>query len=311
MTIRFARLFTLMFLGLALVSCEKDSDLNPDEQKKQGTLELEITDAPVDDPAIKSVFVTIADVQVEGQSMPGFNPVEVDLLTLQDGTVELLSASSIKVGAYGQMTLVLDPEKCYVEEFNETRHALLPEEAKLEMMHDFIVEEDSTVRLLVDFDLRKSIRRNMQDSTDKYDFVASSELVQALRVLDKDKAGQLSGKCNDASTGSEMIVAFLYKKGEFDATIETEDSAESQLRFKNAVTSALVKENGTYLFPFITAGNYEMHFASYDVQDSTKQVQFRGLLEVGNSGMADVLDISIESAGKTELDLSITGLLPL
>lgn len=311
MNFKQASFFFMLILGIFLTSCEKDdTDLTPDPNEKQGKLELEITDAPVDDPAVKNVFVAIADLKINGKSMPGFSPIAFDLLTLQNGTTALLASDSVKAASYSEVTINLDPDECYVEDIDGNRHNLDPDEVKIQLTHEFDVLEDSVTQLLVDFDLRKTIRRNLSDSTDRYDFVSGSELASGVRILNKSTAGQLVGECTDVTTGSELIIAYLYKKGEFDESTEVDISDESQLRFKKAVSSARVMADGKYNFPFLESGEYEMHLASYQENDSTGEGEFRGILDV-ESNLEDILNISIESASQTEIDLSVVGLLPL
>ncbi len=312
MNFKHASFFTLLILGIFLTSCEKDeNDLTPDKNEKQGMIELEVTDAPVDDPSIKSVFVTFADVQINDQSIPDFSPVSVDLSTFKNGATYVLGADSIKVGTYDKVTLILDPDECYVQDIDENQHPLNPGVTKLELSHEFDVLEDSTITLLVDFDLRKAVQRNESDSTDRYDFVPAADLLSSLRIMNKATTGQLTGECMDASTGSDLIVAYLYAKGEYDATTATEVGDETGLRFRKAISSALVEADNTYNFPYMESGEYELHFASYDKNGSTGEVEFRGMLEVNETVQEDVLNIDITSSGKTEINLSVTGLLPL
>lgn len=311
MNFKHASFFTFLILGLFLTSCEKDDDLTPDKNEKQGMIELEITDAPVDDPAVKSVFVTFADVQINGESMPGFSPVSVDLASFTNGATYLLGADSAKVGTYDRVTLILDPEECYVQDTDENKHLLNPEETTLELTHEFDLQEDSTVTILVDFDLRKAVQRSASDSTDRYDFVSAADLMSSLRIMNKTTTGQLKGAVTDASTGSDLIVAYLYAKGDYEASTETEGANETGLRFKKAISSALVQTDGTYNFPYLESGEYELHFASFDKNGSSQEVEFRGMLEVNASVLEDILNIDIESSGTTEIDLSVTGLLPL
>lgn len=311
MNLKHASFFTMLILGLFLMSCEEDDDLTPDPEEKQGMFELEITDAPVDDPAVKSVFVTISDVQIDDQSLPDFSPVTLDLLTLQNGTTSVLSADSINVGTYNEIALILDTSECYVEDIDGNRHDLSAELEKLEVGHEFSVMEDSAVRLVVDFDLRKTIRRDLNDTIDRYDFVAAASMVNGLRIVNKAETGQLVGQCTDMTGEADMIVAYVYEKGEFDASMETELDGDSEIRFPNAVASAMVQSDGTYNFPFLENGEYELHFASYDENTVTNQAEFNGVLEVESGILDQVLNITIESSATVELDLSVTGLLPI
>lgn len=310
MNLKHASFFTMLILGLFLTSCEEDTDLTPDPDEKQGKFELEITDAPVDDPAVKSVFVTISDVQIDDQSLPDFSPVTLDLLTLQNGTTSMLGSDSITVGTYNDIAIVLDTGECYVEDVDGIRHDLVPETSVIELAHEFTVSEDSAVQLVLDFDLRKTVHRNLTDSIDRYDFVSASDMTNALRIVDKATVGQLTGQVTDASTESDIIVAYVYEQGEFDANTEADVSDESQIRFANAVSSAMVQPDGSYDFSFLESGEYELQFGSFDENTTTGETEFRGILEVDPSMMEDVLNITVTPSVTTEVDLSVTGLLP-
>jgi len=272
--------------------------------------ELEITDAPVDDPAVKSVFVTISDVQIDDQSLPDFSPVTVDLLTLRNGNTSVLGSDSINVGTYNEIALILDTSDCYIEDVDGNRHQLVAEVEKLEVPYEFSVTEDSAVSLVVDFDLRKTIRRDLNDSIDRYEFAPASDLVNGLRIINKDEAGQLMGQITDLTGQSDMIVAYVYEKGDFDASTEAE-VGEDEIQFSNAVTSTLVESDGSYHFAFLEEGEYEMHFASFDEDPVTEEVRLNGVLEVESSVQEEVLNITIEPSSTIEIDLSVTGLLPL
>ncbi|HZH55108.1 MAG TPA: DUF4382 domain-containing protein [Sphingobacteriaceae bacterium] len=310
MNLKHASFFTMLIMGLFLMSCEEDTDLTPDPDEKQGMFELEITDAPVDDPAVKSVFVTISDVQIDDQSLPDFSPVTVDLLTLRNGNTSVLGSDSINVGTYNEIALILDTSDCYIEDVDGNRHQLVAEVEKLEVPYEFSVTEDSAVSLVVDFDLRKTIRRDLNDSIDRYEFAPASDLVNGLRIINKDEAGQLMGQITDLTGQSDMIVAYVYEKGDFDASTEAE-VGEDEIQFSNAVTSTLVESDGSYHFAFLEEGEYEMHFASFDEDPVTEEVQLNGVLEVESSVQEEVLNITIEPSSTIEIDLSVTGLLPL
>src|SRR5690606_27589085 len=184
--------------------------------------------------------------------------------TLQNGTTSLLGSDSIGVGTYNEIALILDTGACYVEDVEGLEHALVPETDKIELAHEFSVSEDSAVQLVIDFDLRKTVHRNLTDSIDQYDFVSTADMVNGLRIINKANAGELSGIVTDATSGSDVIVAYLYDQNDFDADAEATVDDESELRFTNAVTSAMVQSDGTYEFPFLEEGDYELHFASFD-----------------------------------------------
>ena len=61
-----------VIVSLAMVSCIKDPVVTP-PNFDTARARIEITDAPIDDPNVAGVFVTIVDIKVNGQSWSGFD----------------------------------------------------------------------------------------------------------------------------------------------------------------------------------------------------------------------------------------------
>lgn len=291
-------------------SCDDDDD-NVLPERDSGELRIEITDAPVDDPLIEAVYVTISDLKINGASFPEFTKKTINLLDLQDGKTELLGITGIEVGEYEEISLVVDGASSelvtYVEDVNGEIHGILQESVVLDKSYDFEIVKDSVLQLVVDFDLRKALNRT-SDSLNLYQFVEEGALVEALRVVNKNEAGEINGEVSNPGN-SDQVIAFIYEKGEFAEGAETSLNADS-LRFANAVTSATVHSDGGFLFPYLNPGEYELHFASYAV-DESNQLEFEGLLETDVSGGFDILDIEIEPNTETTINLSLGELLPL
>lgn len=291
-------------------SCDDDDNVLP--ERDTGELKIEITDAPVDDPMIQAVYITVSDLKVNGASFPEFSKKKINLLELQDGKTETLGLTGIEVGSYDEISLVLEGKPAeaatYVEDVHGDVHALLEEPVTLTKSFEFDVEKDSTINLVIDFDLRKAFSRT-SDSLNLYEFSGTEILADALRIVDKDEAGELNGQVSNRGN-SDQVIAFLYEKGEFDESTETEVNADS-LRFANAVTSTVVHSDGNYIFAYLNPGEYELHFASFAENADEDQVVFEGLLETDVSGGFDILDISIEADTETTINLSLGDLLPL
>ena len=74
-----ARLFAaLLFISFFTACDDEDVVVTTGE----GRFALEITDAPVDDPSIQGVFVTVADVKIGGASVEGFSRTTVEISAL-------------------------------------------------------------------------------------------------------------------------------------------------------------------------------------------------------------------------------------
>jgi len=91
----------------ALIACDDTS-----EPMGKGDVEFEITDAPSDDASVKGVWVTVADLKVDGKSVPSFAKQTIDLTAYQEGNTKLLAtAGQLDAKSYNKLTLVLDLEK--------------------------------------------------------------------------------------------------------------------------------------------------------------------------------------------------------
>src|SRR6476646_2906926 len=86
-----------------LSACSKSS-----EPMGKGEAEFQITDAPADDASVKSVFVTVADLKVDGQSVSGFTKQTIDLKAYQAGATKILGSAQLDARAHSTVTLVLD-----------------------------------------------------------------------------------------------------------------------------------------------------------------------------------------------------------
>ncbi len=70
---------SVVLIGLTcmLAACSKN------EPAGVGQAEIQVTDAPTDDASVKSVFVTITEVRVDGKAISGFEKQTIDLKAYQ------------------------------------------------------------------------------------------------------------------------------------------------------------------------------------------------------------------------------------
>lgn len=307
-------LFSAIALSMLIfTSCQKDDD----GDDFQGTLQLEITDAPVDDANVKSVFVTVADVKVNGQSLEGFNKTTVDLMTLQNGNTTDLVMTDLDAKSYSNITLVLDHESdesgnpvgCYLETVDGTKHTLTSSDIDIQVDYDFDVASNSTTNLVVDFDLRKSIRRTSGGSS-QYSFVSSTEMNNALRVVAKNKTGTIQGSCNDEVVNNAKVIVYAYHENELNVNNEVEGSSQSDLQFHNAVSSAVVGEDGNYELHFLEEGTYELYFAPYR-RNSEGELILNGTLILDVLSGVNLSLVDVDASSSTTVNINITGILPL
>ncbi len=312
------QLFGLFVLS-ALLTTACDDDNDNDGSDLQGDLRVELTDSPIDDPDISGVFVTVADIRIDGESWDGFTgKTTIDLMAYQNGRTELIGDGSLDAESYNNLELVLDYEEdasgnspgCYVEKMDGTKKQLRTDDNTLEANKDFTVEANQSSDIVIDFDLRKAVQRS-DDAQEEYTFVAQNNLEAALRVVNKAEAGTIEGELMDNSTNSDRIVVYAYTEGAFNRMQEMQENSNG-LRFQNAVSSSVVAEDGTYALSFLESGDYELVFASYRDIDNDGETDLQGSLELnllGNLGL-DLTALSVQSQTSLEVNLQITGLLP-
>jgi hypothetical protein len=303
----------LAFSLWLLSACHKD------EPAGVGTAEIQMTDAPSDDASIKSVVVTVTEVQVDGKAISGFTKQTIDLKAYQDGNVQSLGTTQLNSGTHGQITFVLDVDHdasgnapgCYVQTLDDTKYKLgTAGTIQINVAKAWNVAANSTTTVVADFDIRKSIRWST-DNTIRYAFVNADNLNASIRVVDKMKAGMVNGSYSEQnSTNADKIVVYAYQKGTFNAATETQAQGDDAIFFKNAVTSAEVKGSVTKSFKlsYLESGDYEFHFASYSQDATTGRFTFQSMLSAQTKVNGSVADFITVNANAT---VSISSLINL
>ncbi len=310
---------TILFfftVTLAMSACIKDPDITPPTDGA-ARARLEITDAPIDDPNVKGVYVTVVDVKVDGVSWAGFDgKTTFDLLTYQRGQTKLLGEGVIPAGTYSEIVLVFDTETdangdspgCYVKDAQGTKRKLAGgSQLVIKAKGSFAAKADETTEAIIDMDLRKCIVYQSGSSTD-FQFVTDPELQTAVRLVDKAATGNILGDCTDGVSGSKKVLVYAYKKGTFNQN-ERFPQGTSQVQFKNAVTSSVLATDGSFNFSFLESGTYELHFISYQ-EDAQGKLQAKGELQLNVlNATLNLLQMSVAAKANINIDLVVTGIL--
>jgi len=306
-----------LFLSLGLVSCAEDDDVNSD----QSELRIEITDAPIDDASVKGAIVTVADVRVDGESFAGFQGKQtIDLLAYQNGDTRLLGEGMLESSSFSQISLVLDYEEdengespgCYILKEDNSKEDLSIDASGQQTINisnsGFTVEEGSSSTVVLDFDLRKAVKRE-DANQENYEFAVESQLRTAVRANKSSETGMVKGKCQNAYNFADKVVVYAYQEGSFNK--ETETTGNGSIQFQNAVNSAVVAEDGSYELHFLKEGNYELYFAAYDDSDEDGQFELTGNLALDIAGALNLGLAEINANSSTELNILVTGIIPL
>ncbi len=308
-------LFLLMLLSLSLFNCEDENDPNED---LKGDLRIEITDAPIDDPDVEAVFVTVAEVKVDGEVYDGFyGKKTINIKALQNGQTEALGLGELEAGTYNNISLVLDYQSddsgnspgCYVLKSDQSKIDL---NAGTETSEEIVVKngafdvmDNATSEVVIDFDLRKAIMYDGSNQDD-YRLRSSTDLENSLRFVSKAEAGMIEGNCDRNNTNYEKIVVYAYEKGSFNSNTETSGDVE----FQNSVTSALVDANGDYQLSFLQQGDYELVFAGYNDDDNDGKLSLAGRLDLNALLSINLGNISVGAESSTTVNVEVIGLLP-
>lgn len=311
----------LPLFGITLLfsACLKEPDFGDDpNDPEKARVRVEITDAPIDDPNVKGVFVTVAGIEIDGQAWAGFDgKTTVDLLALHSGQTSLLGEGELEAGLHGQVVLILDTEEdedgnspgCYVLDDQGNKQKLSGgSDMEMQVQGSFSTQTGATTQTVIDVDVRKAIAFQSGSET-AFEFVSEAELQQAVRIVDKSKTGSIDGDVTDGVSGSDKVIVYAYNKGDFTMDERLPQGA-SDITFKNAVSSAVVAADGTFKLAFLDSGDYELHFVSYQ-EDDDGNLQARGELQMSVLGnvVIDLLGIKVEATETVDVEVKVVSLL--
>ena len=263
------------FVALMLTACGGGGG----GDSSTGTLDLAITDAPVD--AAKAVVVEFTGVElqpavgerIEYDFIDEFGDPdsrEIDLLALTGGTSELLlDGVTLPAGDYNWIRLKVNAERgvidSYIDLLDDSRHSLyVPSgsQSGLKLNRGFNVPVDDTASFTIDFDLRKSVHDPSNPADDYF-------LRPTLRLVDNNTDGALSGIVsgieNDPDCNDNMdYIGAVYVFNDGDA-VDDVDGVD------DPVTSAMVPNDGNYAYTvaFLPEGDYTVAFTcDADIDDN-------------------------------------------
>jgi hypothetical protein len=299
-------------------ACNDDDDT----PMGKGEVEFEITDAPLDDVDVKSVIITVTDVKVDGQSLSGFTKQSIDLKAYQEGNTKLLVGSrEMDAKSYSNVTLVLDLNTdangnapgTYVQTTDNTKYKLKSTTSgmlEITTTEGWDVASNQKNIIVLDFDVRKAVGYS-SDEIIRYRFVSDDNLSSAIRVVTKSDAGTIKGTYTDQTLATEdKVIVYAYKKGTFNADVEGQAQGSDNILFANAVSSAEVKgtTSKTYTLALLEEGDYEVHFAAYEENETTGKMSLKSILQTDVTVNGELINTLTVESGTT---LNIVAILPL
>jgi len=260
---------------LGLAACFEGAQID------SGLLNVQITDAPIDDAAAVVVVITAVEAQSEDGDVERFEfdePRAIDLLALYGQNAEqLIQDEPLPIGDYDWLRLEIQAEQGVIDSYLElqdgSQYSLyLPDEYLSGTQTDrgFEMEGRGVLDFTIDFDLRKSVL----SPRDTEDYV----LRPHLRKVDNDEAGLLTGRVeSDWVTGPSSCTAVVYLFEGIDAELGSEGSDNAP------VTTSRVRldsssGNHAYTFGFLSPGEYTVAFtcdAALDNPEEVNELEFR------------------------------------
>lgn len=306
---------TVAFISLIMtVSCSDNDDENVSMDADSYNTTFKITDAPIDNANVEAVFITVSSVKVDGTTLEGFNKTTFDLAALVNGETLTLGNIDLEAGSYSNIELELDytadadgnSPGCYVEFVNGEKDQLEATSNTIDINDTFEVLVSTSNEIIIDFDLRKTIKEEQDTTANNFEFVSMSELTTGIRTVNNAMAGKISGSANDQNNTSDKIVVYAYEQGTFNADVESEGQGESNILFANAVTSSEVNGlSSQYNLSFLEEGEYELVFASYNKDGD--DFYFNSLLTAESTTGIDLAGISVSSSIQINANVTIVG----
>jgi hypothetical protein len=303
-----------LIVTITFMACRKDKSSN----SGSASTTIKVTDAPFDDASVTGAFVTITDIKLDGQSVQGFTKTTIDLNAYQNGATKTIGNFNLQGKTYSTITFILDYETdasgtvpgCYIVTTGAVKHKLQSASNSITLSKDITLQANTSNSIVADFDLRKMIIRQSGGGSDKYDFATAAELQSSIRVVAENNTGTISGTITDAVSGSGKLIAYAYKKGTYNRSMEMQGQGTSSIEFKNAVTSSLVTGSGSYQLHFLEGGDYEVHFASYKDTNADGVFELKGTLVVVGAASLDFLNLTVSANATLTANATVTAVFP-
>jgi hypothetical protein len=296
------KVMLIAFTLIAFTACEES-------EKAKGTLNLAITDAPIDTDGITGVYITVVGLQYHSSadgwvSIEDFEgPVTYDLLALTRGEFEMLGNFELNAGHYSQLRFILDATEygqgapvttgAYIQFDDETTAPLyVPSgsQSGFKAVGAFSIPENGEAFVTADFDVRKSIVKT--GNNDRY------ILKPVIRLVVDNQAGSIKGYITGIEDEAAYVV-YAYEAGTYTDD-EAAEPTEETPRFPNAISSDVVDVDDYYHIAFLAEGAYDLIVVRTTAEGETEVVQTIESVEV-ESKTATTLDIELSIEVAVEL----------
>ena len=274
---------SVITLSMFLTACGSDTATTG-----SGTLNINITDAPVDSAAKVVVKFNGVSIKPANGAAYDINFVDsnghvivksIDLLAQQGVNSEpLLINHILNAGHYNWMRLnVITSQSStdsYIELDDGSQHPLyIPsgDETGLKLVQGFDITDGGAASFTIDFDLRKSVLSPNKNST-------AYKLKPTLRIVNNNNVGHISGTVGSLSLSDASCIdrtdyaVYVFAGG--NVIPDDVDGIDAE-----PVSTALLSGSYEYAVGFLTAGVYTIAFtcqANDDVSTTNDPISFIG-----------------------------------
>jgi len=157
--------FIPLLMLLLLSRCGSSSMDNSVASQQQGTLQIFLTDKPIQAKQVWVTFSTI-DVHRTGAAWQSVSakPIEFDLLTLKN-TESLLASANLKDGSYTGVRIEVDKGNVVFQDGSDCN--LVVPSGEVTVPVNFTIQNGSITKLVFDFDAGKSVHVVEAGKSDK------------------------------------------------------------------------------------------------------------------------------------------------
>src|SRR6056297_1680423 len=253
-----------------------------------GSLSISLTDGPLNMDNVESVMVKFKEIRFNyaGDNLPfvtfkeyGENQGIFNLMELQDGLTTEMGTKQLNSGVYSHTRIILDPDyNLHIVINGEQKDLQLTSSNEggyfptghIELAGSFHIEAGIETKLILDFDVRKSV----------VDKSGSYKLHPAMRLIEEDVTGALDIHLDNIPESVDHIIGYLYSESSFDE--ETEKGND----FANSITSDNPDEGNLLEFDYIEEGSYTLVIVTYDSNDAILNVYTKNV-EITNGITTD------------------------
>lgn len=232
-TLIFSSVFSIALCGGLLTGCDNLSTPGSGE----GEIRMHMVDAPAD---VEAVMIVVSRVDVhtagsgeaDGWVTVSDTPASYDLLSLRNGSSALLANATLRAGLYTQIRLILGAGSYVVIDGVPVELEVASGfETGIKLNHQFVIEEDQTYEITLDFDAGRSIRP----------IGLLYRLQPVIRIVVNQTSGSISGFVLPAEARATVMVM---------ASVDT------------LSTTACDTTNGYFKFPAVPEGTYDLHVSA-------------------------------------------------